>query len=117
MTCSSGLRLRGLLQSTCVTRKPSDLTVSSGAITWWHSGHLISIGAAPDRERMSSAHQRPAGSLEVFCDVMTAPFAMASLGRRPLMDSATVRLPAVEDHDIFAVADKFHVGIGAWLCR
>src|SRR5262249_61257696 len=109
MTCSSGLRLRGLLQSTCVTRKPSDLTVSSRAIAWWHSGHLISIGAAPDRERMPSAHQRPAGSLEVFCDVMTAPFAIASLGRRPLMDSATVRLPAVDAYNIFAVAAMVHV--------
>ena len=59
-------------------------------------------------------HQCPAGFLEVRHNVAAAPFAVASLGRRPLMDSATIRIPAVEDHDVFALGDKFHVGIRAW---
>jgi hypothetical protein len=35
--------------------------------------------------------------LEFRRDVAAPPLAVASLRRRPLMDSATMRLPAVED--------------------
>jgi hypothetical protein len=57
------------------------------------------------------AHQRPAGSLEVCHDVAAAPLAVASLRRRPLIDSATIYIPAIEDHVVLALADKFHVVI------
>jgi hypothetical protein len=60
------------------------------------------------------AHLRPAGFLEVRHDVAAAPLAVASLRRRPLMDSATIYIPAIEDHVVLALADKFHVVIGAW---
>ena len=59
-------------------------------------------------------HQRPAGFLEVRHDVVAAPLAVAALRRRPLMDSTTIPFPAVEDHVVLALADKFHVVIGAW---
>ena len=59
-------------------------------------------------------HERPAGFLEVSHDVAAAALAVASFRRRPLMDSATIHLPPVEDHVVLALADKFHVGIGAW---
>src|SRR2546425_6199470 len=63
--------------------------------------------------RRLPAHQRPAGCLEVRHDVAAAPLAVASLGRRPLIDSATIPIPAVADH-VLVLADKFHVGKGAW---
>jgi len=68
-------------------------------------------------ERLSRrvVHQRPAGFLEVRHDVVAAPLAVAALRRRPLMDSTTIPFPAVEDHVVIALADKFHVVIGAWL--
>ena len=48
-------------------------------------------------------------------DIAAAALDVASLGRRPLMDSATtIRLPAVEDHDVvLGLADKFDVRISA----
>ena len=59
------------------------------------------------------AHQGPAGFVEVRHDVTAAALDEAALGRRPLMDSATIPIPAVEDHDVLTLAHKFHVGIGA----
>lgn len=44
---------------------------------------------------------------------MAAPLAVASLGRRRLMELTTIPFPAVEDHVVLALADKFHVVIGA----
>ena len=44
---------------------------------------------------------------------MAAPLAVTALRRRPLMDSTTIPFPAVEDHVVLALADKFHVVIGA----
>jgi hypothetical protein len=61
-----------------------------------------------------SGHQRPADFLEFRRDIAAAPLSVASLRHRRLMDSATINLPAVEDHLMFALADKFHEGIGAW---
>jgi hypothetical protein len=58
--------------------------------------------------------QRPAGFLEVGHHVAAAPLSMASLRRRLLMDSATISFSAVEDHIVLALADQFHVSIGAW---
>ena len=59
-------------------------------------------------------HQRPAGFPEVRHDVVAAPFAVAALRGRPLMDSPTLPVPAVKDHMVLGLADKFHVVIGAW---
>ena len=44
---------------------------------------------------------------------MAAPLAVAALRRRRLIDSTTIPFPAVEDHVVLALADKFHVVIGA----
>jgi hypothetical protein len=44
---------------------------------------------------------------------VAAPLAVAALRRRRLMDSTTIPFPAVEDHVVLALADKFHVVIGA----
>src|SRR5262249_59164027 len=66
-----------------------------------------------DSSTRLSAHQRPAGFLEVRHDVAPAPLALASLGHRPLLHLATVHLPAVEDHDLFALRHQPHVGIRA----
>src|SRR5206468_9800083 len=56
-------------------------------------------------------HQSPTGFLEVRHNVAAAPLAVPSLRRRPLMDSATIHIPAAEDHDVLALADKFRVVI------
>jgi hypothetical protein len=44
---------------------------------------------------------------------VAAPLAVASLGRRLLMELTTIPFPAVEDHVVLALADKFHVVVGA----
>ena len=44
---------------------------------------------------------------------MAAPLAVAALRRRLLMELTTIPFPAVEDHVVLALADKFHVVIGA----
>jgi hypothetical protein len=59
-------------------------------------------------------HHRPAVFLYVCHDIAVTPFAVASLGRHSLMDSATIHPSAVDDHDVLALAGKFHVGIRAW---
>lgn len=57
-------------------------------------------------------HQRPAGFLEVRHDVVASTLAVAALRGCPLMDSTTLPFPAVEDHMVLGLADKFHVVIG-----
>src|SRR5262249_4487622 len=76
----------------------------------WSRPPMPGPGRKPAPSTRLSAHQRPAGFLEVRHDVAPAPLALASLGHRPLMHLATVHLPAVEDHDVFALGDKLHVG-------
>ena len=66
-----------------------------------------------DSSKRLRVHQRPAIFPEVRHNVAVAPLAVAALRRRPLMDSATIPFPAVEDHVVLALADKFHVVIGA----
>jgi len=80
-------------------------------------GWFATVAAASwesDSSTRLPAHQRPAGFLEVRHDVTAAPLDVASLGRHPLINSATIHIPAVEDHEVLALADKFHVVIGAW---
>jgi len=59
-------------------------------------------------------HLRPAGLLEVCRHAAPAPLAVASLIRDVLVTSATIACSAVEEHDVFAITHKLHVGMGAW---
>jgi hypothetical protein len=78
-------------------------------------GNLLErFGLESDSSARLPAHPHPARFEEVRHNVAAAPLAVASLRRRPLMDSPTIPLPAVEDHVVLALANKFHVVIGAW---
>ena len=99
------------------SEQPSDSPPAPCPPTTRAASTLVHGELAGGSSARLSAHQRPAGFLEVRHDVAVTPFAVASLGRYSLMDSATIHLPAVKDHDVFVLADKFHVGIRAWFRR
>src|SRR4030095_1475773 len=103
---------RGRVGDVVSATGPLSETLSVRSDAWPREARRGSDGdekSARSERTPRRVHQRPAGFLEVRRDVAAAPLAVAPLRRRPLIDSATIHLPPVEDHVVLARADKFHV--------